>query len=61
MWSFINKCAEVYKRQSAIFLLSKPPKQDRKFLVGIKFLYSDASEEYSEVKFYPINSLSNKK
>lgn len=46
MWSFIKKCAEVYKRQTAFFLLNKPPKQDRKVLIGVKLVYSDTTEEY---------------
>lgn len=50
MWSFIKKCAEVYKRPSAAFLLNKPPKQDRKVLIGVKLVYSDTSEEYFDIK-----------
>lgn len=48
MWSFIGKCAEIYKRQSAVFLLSSPPKQERRVPIGIKIVYSDASEERYE-------------
>lgn len=50
MWSFIKKCAEVYKRQSAIFLLSEPPVQDRRVLIGITLIYSDTTEEYFDIK-----------
>lgn len=45
MWSFIEECARVYKRPSAVFLLDEPPKQDRRVLTGIKLLYSDGTEE----------------
>jgi len=50
MWFFIKKCAEVYKRQSAVFFLSNPPKQNRKVLIGVKLVYSDTSEEYFDIK-----------
>ncbi len=50
MWSFIDKCAEVYKRQAAVFLLPNPPKQDRRILIGIKLVYSDTSEEYFDIE-----------
>ena len=49
MWSFILKCAEVYKRQPAFFLLPKPPKQDRKVLIGVRLVYSDTTEEYFDI------------
>ena len=49
MWSFINKCAEVYKRPCAVFLLNKAPKQDRRTLVGVKLVYSDKSEEWFDI------------
>lgn len=50
MWSFIGKCAKLYKRQSAVFLLKNAPKQDRKVPIGVKIVYSDASEEYFDIK-----------
>lgn len=50
MWSFIKKCAEVYKKQAAFFLLPKPPKQDRRVLIGVKLVYSDTTEEYFDIK-----------
>ncbi len=49
MWSFIEKCADLYKRPRAVFLLESPPVQDRRQLVAIKALYSDGTEQ--EYKF----------
>ena len=43
--SFLNKCSKVYCRPFAAFLLERPPKQDRKYIVGIRLIYSDGSQE----------------
>ena len=43
--SFLNKCSKVYRRPFAVFLLECPPKEDRKYIVGVKLIYSDGSEQ----------------
>jgi transcriptional regulator with XRE-family HTH domain len=49
-WSFVNLCAKIYKRQSAVFLLKKPPMQDRRVIIGVKLIYSDTTEEYFNIE-----------
>ncbi|MCI0445550.1 helix-turn-helix domain-containing protein [bacterium] len=45
MISFIGKCAKLYRRPLAAFLLPKPPKQERGYPTAIIIEYSDGRVE----------------
>lgn len=42
--------AKAYKRQLAVFMLSKPPKEDRRVLAAVRLVYHDGSDELHEFK-----------
>lgn len=43
----LQKMAKVYKRSLGTFMLPKPPKEDRRQLIGITLVYSDGTEDYN--------------
>jgi len=49
-WSLIKKMAKLYRRPSAAFLLSKPPKQDRKVIKRLIVDYNDGTQ----IPFEPV-------
>jgi transcriptional regulator with XRE-family HTH domain len=47
--SFLDKCCKVYSRPFPVFLLERPPKEDRRSIVEVRLIYDDGSErEFSE-------------